>query len=240
MRFKVEFDLKEDEIPKDKNRMILSVFKSVLESYSPEVFHQYYEEGSTKRKDFTFSLNMPECKFNRDTIKIPNKKITLFFSTCSLKTGFLFLNAFIKAKGKKIEYRDIWMTIKNISLIPDIKLDSCSAVFKTSSPIVIREHNKEKNKDWYHDICDEKGFKIFMDNLKTQILEELPESEYDIQDISVNILQNKIVKVKHYAIEIPSNLSTLKINAKPYILKHIYDSGIASLKNAGFGMLTIL
>lgn len=240
MRFKIDLLLDTDEIPKDKNRMVLSFFKSILEKYDEESFRYYYEEGSTKRKQFTFSMYMPNCKFNRETITIPDKKITIFFSTGDLKTGFIFANAFIKAKGKVITYLDLNMKVSNLFIYEDEQILEEVCIFKASSPIVVREHNRDTNKDWYHNLSEKEGMDLFLENLKIQILGDLPEARYDLDDLSVEIMRNKPVKVKHYSIEILSNLATLKIHAKTYILKYLYDTGIGSLKSGGFGMLSLV
>ena len=92
MRYQVIVSLSSDEIPKDKNRMFLSLIKYHITENDKQFFESLYAEGETKRKDFTFSLYMPECEFLMDTIKIPNKKIFLNFSTLiSHKAAYLTL-----------------------------------------------------------------------------------------------------------------------------------------------------
>lgn len=240
MRIQVDLWVERDEIPKDKNRIILSLLKTVLKDYDEDYYQKIYREGGAKRKKFTFALYMPNCKFNKDTITIQDNKITLYFSTGDLKTGLIFANAFIKAKGKNIRYMDFELKINGIHINQDKQINQHICVFKTNSPIAVREHNQENNRDWYHDISTKEGMELFIKNLKVQILEDLPEAKYDIGDLSVELIKNKCVKVKHYSIEILSNLATLKIEAKPYILKYLYDMGVGSLKSGGFGMLNLL
>ena len=64
--------------------------------------------------------------------------------------------------------------------------------------------------------------------------------EYDFKDLKITILKNKIVKVKNYNIVIPSNISILEIQSKPYILDYLYKSGIGSKNAQGFGMVDII
>lgn len=239
MRFKIEIELDKEEIPKDKNRIFISLFKTILKESDKQTYYKLYDVGKTYRKDFTFSLNMPNCIFNKETITIPDKKVGLYFSTSDLSLGISFYNAYIKFIGKEVDYKDIKLKIVNISLINDRVFVSDSAVFRTSSPIVVREHDRDNNKDWYHDLSSLEGFNLFLKSLKDQILESLPESKYDLGDLEVEVLSNKTVKVKHYGIEVLSNLSRLNIKSKPYILNYIYNSGILSFKNSGFGMLVV-
>lgn len=239
MRLKVDLHLNKDEIPKDKNRIFISLFKTILLKSDEEVYRELYESGA-KRKKFTFSLNMPKCKFNRESITIPGKKVSLFFSAADLKLGIVFYNAFIRSKGDVILYKDLELKIVNMSLLKENLFTGDCVVFKTSSPIVVREHHKENNTDWYHSLSDDKGYELFTENLKNQILEDLPESIYDLDELDVKVISNKTVKVKHYGIEVLSNLATLKVTAKPYILSYMLNAGAGNFKNGGFGMLTVV
>ncbi|MBL7574520.1 CRISPR-associated endoribonuclease Cas6 [Peptoniphilus asaccharolyticus DSM 20463] len=240
MRFKIDLLLNKDEILKDKNRIFISLFKTILLESDEQTYHELYDKGKTERKDFTFSINMPKCKFNRETISIPEKKISLFFSAADLKLGIAFYNAFIRAKGKVIKYKDLELKIVNIALHKEVVFTTNSTVFRTSSPIVIREHNKDTNKDWYYDLSTEEGYKLFIESLKNQVLLDLPGSEYDLNEFKVEVISNKTVKVKHYGIEVLSNLATFKVTAKPYILSYMLNAGVGSFKSAGFGMLTVV
>lgn len=240
MRLKIDIDFDKDEIPKDKNRIFISLFKTILMRSDVNLYRKIYGKGNTNRKKFTFALNMHNCKFNRESITIPEKNVSLFFSTADMKLGIAFYNGFVLCKGEEIPYKDVKLKITNITLIKDKVFNNNVEVFKTSSPIVIRKHNKEDNTDWYYDLNSIEGYDLFMDSLRNQLFEELPESKYDLEELKVEVISNKTVKVKHYGIEVLSNLAILKFNAKPYILSHIYNSGLLSFKNAGFGMLAIL
>ena len=101
LRFGIEFILNKDKIQKDKNRVFISFLKNSLESYDKDYYEEFYSEEKNKIKDFTFSLYMGNCKFLRDEILIPDKKINLNFSTYRNEDGILFYNSFINNKDKK-------------------------------------------------------------------------------------------------------------------------------------------
>lgn len=241
LRFCVNISLNSTEIPKDKNRMVLSFLKHNLEKEDKDAFEHLYGKGKSKRKEFTFSSYMRGAVFKRDTIEIPDKEFRLTLSTSDLALGILYYNSLIKSKREVYTYNGVEMSVKSVYMVKEPLFTLNEATFKAISPIVVREH-AGKNKDtYYHNISDEKGFELFTENIKYQLKESFSKEHLkDIEDIQIEILSNKLVKVKHYDIVIPSNLTTLRVKAKPYILERLYASGIGSLKSSGFGLLEVI
>ncbi len=241
MRYKISIAIgPEDTIPKDKNRMVLSFLKHALAESDGNFYDKTYVKGLGARKDFTYSLYMKDAKFLRDTIVVPDRRLILNFSCNDMMMGIQFYNAMIKSVRKEYVYQgEFKLHTERVELAREEIFTSDTAIFKTMSPIVIREHDKSKNKDWFYSIDEDKGRAIFLENLKYQIVNSIPEAAYDIENIEVRIIKNKTVKVKHYGIEILSNICKMEMKAKPYILEYLYKAGIGSMKNTGFGLLTV-
>ncbi|MBC8591059.1 CRISPR-associated endoribonuclease Cas6 [Wansuia hejianensis] len=241
MRFNVELLLEKENISKDKNRMILSLLKHIYESYDKEYYKSLYEKKQNKRKEFTFSLYMPNCKFTREEIIIPDKKIILNFSTGNINHGISFYNAVLKNIRRPYTIKDNSITITKINMNKEKIITDDYAIYSTMSPIVVRKHQGDNKKTWYYSLDEQKGREVFIENLKYQLLEELGEERsLDIDKIGFQIIKNKEVKVKHYGIEVLSNICMIKIQAKPYILDHLYKTGIGSKKSGGFGMVDLV
>lgn len=240
MRYQIVISLDSDEIPKDKNRMFLSFLKHHIAENDKRFFESLYIKGETNRKDFTFSLYMPECEFLRETIRIPNKRICLNFSTHDMSAGIQFYNAMINGRGREYSYKGITMKIEKIELKQEKTFMIESATFKSLSPCVIREHDGKTNKDWFYSLDSKKGRTLFVENARGQILESIKDSSYDLADIRISLIKNKEVTVKHYGIEVLANICMFKMEAKPYILEYFYKAGIGSFKSTGFGMLSSL
>ena len=165
----------------------------------------------------------------------------LNFSTHDVKDAIMFYNAFLQNKGLEYPIKNNTIKLNRISLNKEKTITSDEAIYKTLSPISVREHYGDNKKTWYHSLNDKKGQEIFMDNLKYQLKNEFGEERIlDIEEIELEVLSNKEVKVKHYGIEVLGNISHLKIMAKPYILDYIYKAGIGSQRNAGFGMVDLV
>lgn len=238
MRLKIDLDLEQNLITKDKNRKILSLMKHCLENTNKEYFQKIYSKEDTIKKNFTFSLYMPGCVFEREQIRIDQKKIILIFSTSDMECGINFYNAFLNNRNKQISFGKNNVKISNINIIKEKNILEDEACFKTLSPIVIKEHNGDNKKSWYYSIEDEKGEQLFLENLKRQLYDEFGiERKFDIENIKLEIISNKDVKVKNYGIEVLSNICKFKMFAKSYILDYFYKAGIGSKKSSGFGAL---
>lgn len=241
MRLSLEILIDKERIQKDKNRMIISLIKHSLESYDKDYYESQYKEEVNKVKSFTFSIYMRNCIFEREEIFIPDKKIILNFSTNSMEDSVYFYNSFLNQVGKPYEIKANTMTINKINLIKEKLILDDLYIYKTMSPIVVADHKGNNHETWYYSLNEEKGQEVFIQNLKYQLIEEFSEKRIlDIEEVKFKVLKNKEVKVKHYGIEILSNICTLEIQAKPYILEFLYKSGIGSRRAQGFGMVDLV
>lgn len=239
MRFTVIIQFDRYEIPKDRSRMFLSLIKFWLKKENPELFDKIYGSGATIRKDFTYSLFLGQCTFKKEIIEIPDKRVFLNLSVYDLRLGIHIYNALLKGKGNTYSYKGIAMFISDIQLQKEKTIFTDTALFQTMSPCVVREHNKETNRDWFYSLSETKGQELFIQNIRIQILETFPEAKEDVQELKIKVLKNKEVKVKHYGIEVLANICELEIRAKSYILDYLYKAGAGSLKSTGFGMLKV-
>lgn len=241
MRFNVEIELEKDTLPKDKNRLFLSFFKYIFKSYDENYFNNIYVDNFNRAKDFTWSLYMPDCKFLREDIIIPNKILILNYSTSSIEDGIIFYNSILNNINKPYNIKNNSIIVKKINMVTERIIKSNIINFKTMSPIVVREHGGDNTKTWYYDLNDEKGRELFINNLKYQLLNKFGESrKLDIEEIEFKLINNKTVKVKNYDIEVLGNICKFTLIGKSYLLDYLYKSGIGSKKSSGFGMVDIL
>lgn len=241
MRFSVELALENEVIPKDKNRIILSLLKHSYKSYNKKYYNSLYENEVNKMKSFTFSIYMSNCKFTLDEIVIPDKKMLLNFSTSDMEDGINFYNSFLNERGKVFPVKNNKIRINRINMITEKVIMEEQAIFKTMSPICVREHKGDNKTTWYHSLNELNGQEILMDNLRYQLLNGFSEDRiFDINDLEFEILKNKEVKVKNYGIEVLGNICIIKIKAKPYILEYLYKSGVGSMRSGGFGMVDLI
>jgi CRISPR-associated endoribonuclease Cas6 len=241
MRFRVKFNLSNEIIPKDKNRVILSFLKTAYSKYDMDYYKSLYEENQPKRKSFTFSTYMPQAKFLQDEIIIPSCSFDLEFSSYDNYDSLIFYNSIVGILNKSIDIKGNSITAKNIINLKEKPIFNDYAKFKTLSPISIREHNGDNKTTWYHLLDTQKGKDIFLHNIKIQALDQFGDkAKYDLDDLKLSVIKTKEVRVKHYDIVIPSNLAIIEIQAKPYLLDYFYKAGVCSQRSSGFGMLDLI
>lgn len=231
MRFEVELILNNNIINKDYRRNIISVIKQCL---SEEDYEEIYKER--KVRSFTFSPFLQIDSFSKDKIILKDKKIKLFFSTDSMSDGWILINAFRNKKSKELNFGKDKIIIEKVATLIEKEIKDDIILFKTMSPICIREQLDEK-RSWYHDF-DEKGINILKKNIIHQLKYEFP--RLLLEELKIKSFKMKRTIITNYDIQFPVNLGTLIISGDKRILKKLYESGIGSKTSLGLGMLEIV
>lgn len=242
MRISQELLLSKNRIDKDKNKIIMHIIKLLMEKESTGTFKELYEKNISNPKDLTFSMYLGKgVKFLRDEIEIPSQKIIVNFSTSDPVVGISLYNSFVKHKGLEIPIKNNTILINRINLVKSRPITKEKVRFITKSPLVVRSHNGNNKETYYHSLSKKNGQKVFLENLKHQIKDKYSDiSKNDLEDIKLNILWNKDVKVKHYGIVISSNICEFEIEARTYILEEIYLNGAGGRKSQGFGYIDLV
>lgn len=240
MRFKIELELKNEHLSLDYRPAIISLFKHSLTVYeNGKHFGNYYEVG--KEKPFTFAVGIPSSKFTKEMILVPNRKINITFSTSDIRTGIVFFNALLMQKNKSypLAYENA-MIIKNILIEKEFAIitDTINVTFK--SPLCVREHNKENNKDMYYSY-EKNGFnEAFNEVLKSQIVNSNNLSEGIIEGFSIMPISCKKTVVRHHSQFIEATVGIFSLTGNIALLNYLYTNGIGSRKSSGFGMFEVV
>ena len=236
MRLKIECILENNLVDTSYNRKILSFFKKSLELYDKDIKDNYYKEPC--EKDMSFSCFFPLQKIESDKIYLKENTFKIFITFNSIVDGIHFYNSFVLAKNKRIKFilGDNSFSLKNIIKINEKPILEDIAIFKTLSPIVIRE-KRENEKDWYH-FLDEKGIKILKKNLCYSLKEKF--SLENLEKIEIIPIDIKKTVVNFYNIKFTAAKGTIAIKGDKKILEHFYKSGLGSRRSSGFGLLDII
>ena len=106
MRLELILSLKYPRLPVDNKRIWISFLKDCLAKSGDGRFYKQYFEG-TPTKDYTFSVILPNPKFQENIITFGKNSLKIMFSTDDRKkTGLIFFQAFIQAKGKEFPLPD--------------------------------------------------------------------------------------------------------------------------------------
>lgn len=235
MKILLQFQLKNNKLPIDYRRVILSFFKKALSEIADGKYYEKYY-FKPERRNFSFAVNLPSPKFSKSEITLEENRFRITFSTSDKMTGFVFMSAFIKQKGNPLSapLGNVF-TLTNISQIGDKTTSSNTALVKMLSPLCIREHNRGENKDSYYSVASDN----FEEKANEIIKEQLVNSGFDderVKGFSIKPLNSKKTVVFHYGNYIECSLGEFVLNGDKAIINYLLQSGIGSRKSAGFGL----
>lgn len=236
MRLSIRLKTDNEKVPIEYRRAFLSYLKHHFEKSSKQLYEEMYGDG-VNTKPFTFSVYLPRPVFSREGINIERNELIFNFSTSSYEHGIFLYNSITSSKFKKYPISaDNNIMVDSIQLHRDYPINDNEVIFKTISPFVIRDHNRESNKDLYLTAKDDDFEDKVNGNIKA-MFNTLFNRDTDVKFSSVKL--NKVV-VKHYKLILDSNHGFLKLSGNREDLKIIYDIGIGSRRSEGFGMLEVV
>ncbi len=240
MRLKIELELKNEQLPLDYRPAIMSLFKHSLTVYdNGKHFSTYYETG--KDKPFTFAVGIPSSTFTKEMIIVPNKKINITFSTSDIGTGIVFFNALSMQKNKRypLAYENA-MIVKNISIEKEVAITTSTIDVVFKSPLCVREHNKENNKDIYYSY-EKEGFEEALNKvLEFQIANSNTLPTSILENFSMVPIRCKKTVVRHHSQFVEVTVGIFSLTGNIALLNYLYTNGIGSRKSSGFGLIEII
>ncbi|MCQ4023330.1 MULTISPECIES: CRISPR-associated endoribonuclease Cas6 [unclassified Ruminococcus] len=239
MKLLLKFFTKNNKLPLDYRRVFLSFLKKALsEIANGKYYERYY--FSPERRPFTFALKLPNPIFSSGEITIGKNEFSLTFSTGDSTAGFVFMSAFIAQKGKTFPapFHNAYV-LTDIMKISEPKVTSDSATVKMLSPLCLREHDKEHNKDIYYSSAN-KCFSEKATQILSQQLILAGFSEDMVQSVQLIPVNCKKTVVKHYGCAIECTVGKLVINADKSVINYFLQYGIGSRKSAGFGLAELI
>jgi len=234
MRFEIRCKLEKKVISTDYRRKVLSFFKGSLEEYNKDIKKAIYDDP--KRRNFTFSVYLPVQKIEKDEIYLRNNYIKIFLSVENMMEALHFLNALIGSRGKSFSMGENSFVVEKIHRRKEKEIVRGEAVFRTLSPVVIREVREGKN-SWYHDF-DEKGLEILKKNTLYNLKDKFSKSS--LEEFEIVPIKIKRTVVNFYKSKFPVTLGDFYMKGDKKILNYLYKSGFGSRSSAGFGMLEII
>lgn len=235
MKILLQFKLKNNKLPIDYRRVILSFFKKALSEIADRKYYEKYY-FKPERRNFSFAVNLPNPKFSKSEITLGKNEFRITFSTSDKMTGFVFMSAFIKQKGNNFSapLGNVFI-LTNISQIGDKTASSSTALVKMLSPLCIREHSRDENKNSYYSVASD-NFEEYANKI---IQEQLINSDFDderVKGFSIKPINSKKTVVFHYGNYIECSLGEFVLNGDKAIINYLLQSGIGSRKSAGFGL----
>ncbi len=240
MKIDLEFTLKNNTIPMEYHSFIVSFFKKALELSDPELYQKLYQDGNTQMKSFTYSVFFDKPQFLKDQIILGTKKITIHISDYDIQNALYFTNAFRTFEKQNITFplNNNEMKLTRIMVNPMESLTEDNIIIQMTSPLIVRNHDKETNKDIYLTYQDEK----FEEILKLNIQNTIQKLGYNfvIDDFKITPLKNKKTVVKLYRHAMNASLGLFQLKGNQELLDFLWKAGMGSHRSSGFGNFKII
>lgn len=242
MRLELTFKIENPELPLDNSKLWISFLKNCLSQCHEGIFFERYF-GGHQIKDYTYAVIFSSPRFQKDKIVLENDQIKMLFSSDDKhKTGLIFYQAFIGGKQKRFPLPEgNGIVLKQITQKREKLIMSSKSVFRTvvGGGLVVREHNKENNKDRFLTFQDEGFEKGLCQTLEMQAKEGgFPEGTGE--RVKFKAIKCKKILVKHYYRYVDATCGIFQLEGDPDFLQYLYQAGMGAKHSAGFGLLDVI
>lgn len=239
MRFTFEIALGDTVLPCDYRRKILSFYKTVLSDYEQgKYFDLVYGENAARK--FAFGVILPNPVFRKDSIQLGAPRIKVVLSTTDKSEGIIFFNALLNKKNMTVKVGERKFKLVSIRLLQEPLIKSNSADFKITSPICLRQHEKENNSDYYISVASEEFVSMLKETLTWQLQQYKPGLVKYLEDLALDCTACRKTVVLHYGQYIESTIGVIGLCGEPVLLNAIAKMGLGVRKASGFGLLTLV
>jgi len=241
MRIKIKLELNNNKLPLNYRKLILSLIKELLKN--SEIYKDIFLNSNFK--PYSFSVYLPNPKLQNDLFYLDTKNISIFFSTNDYNLIIELYNNLLSFKHKELIYKDFKYKLQNINLLKEKKINSTEIIIKTLSPILIRDHNKENNKDIYFTFKDNSIDEV--NNILNRNLKDFF-NNYNVNSKDIILFPIKSKKQiiitndhgdnkKNYVF---GNQGIFKLSGEVSQLQFLYNVGLGSKRSYGFGLFEII
>lgn len=236
MRMKLYFNLENNVIDVQYRKSIISWIKHAIQEYDEKLFEQMY--NGNQKKTFCFATILPHPDFQKEKVILDNNQFYIIFSAYNYSYALHLYNSFFSQKNKKFHLNQNSMTLVSMSMIPEKTIITNSIKIKLSSPLVVRNHNRETLKDMYYSYTRDE----FENYLKINISEQLQFENLDLSmldDFKMTPLDARKIVIPVYEKMIECSIGEFELQGKTKLLDYLYKAGIGAKKAMGFGLFEI-
>lgn len=243
MRIKIEFETRNEILPIDYRRKFLSYLKGAIDEYNHDLYAALYGEGHNP-KSFCLSIYFsPKVIITKDEIILHSKRLHATFTTRDVLLGIHLVNALMSRVNKWFPLADSENELKAVSITKteEVTISTNVVHFKILSPLVIRDHDEKKERDWYLTFEDEDFERVWKRNLTTELQNVFRRDvRSDVEALKIKSINLRKTVVKSYGICIACTIGSFTLEGEMYLLDYLYKSGIGSRRSMSFGCVDVV
>ena len=234
MKYILKLELKKPVIRSDYRRTIISFFKKSISSYMDGYFYEELYQSGAKKKSFVWSIAFIKPVFKGELMELAGNEVNMTLKFKDQQTALIYYSSLLMMKNQAFPIGDgNHISLKSIKMISEKEITDDYAVFKVLSPICLKHHYKENNKDRYLTVEDAE----FAIELARKLKEDLPYMEEEIDNLRYDLSGLKKIIVPAYGLKIPVSIGSFIVSGDKKILNHILKTGVGSKRNSGFGLV---
>lgn len=234
MQLRLKFLLAQPFLPKQTDRLFVSFIKKAAKNAG--LFEEMF--GTNRSKTFCFSCYLPNPKYIEDKILLSDCCFSVTFSDYSKPDILRLYNGFLRLKDTFYPVAGLnTMMLESISLDRRVKIRTDAVVIKMLSPLIVRKHDVEKNKDTYLAYSDPEFSAILKKNTE-HLIKKLGLS-FSLDGFSVFPVHCKAVPLRTFSSSTLGNFGLFQLTGSPALLNFLYEAGLGSRRNAGRGKFEI-
>ena len=197
-----------------------------------------YDKSKSIIKTFTYSVYLPGAVFDKDVIKLKETRFKIFFTDADMGQTIEWFNSFQLMRMKKYPLNNNAMKLISIKSQNRKEIVDNELVIKMQSPLIVRQHNADTNKDEYYTYDSAE----FADKVRDNVSIFLQKVNLDIsmEDFSLLPVKGKKVVVNCFGRKIDANIGIYKITGNQELLNILYQSGLGSRRSVGHGKWEVL
>jgi CRISPR-associated endoribonuclease Cas6 len=239
MRLNLVFYAEGGKMPVDYRPYIMSYIKSSLQSTYNDIFDEQYNKDLTKSKSFTLAVVFKDSKISGDEIVFNDEHLSVIFSSFDTSLLLYLYNSFIKKRNVTKRFnKNFAIQLKRLYMVPLKTIEADSVTIKFLSPLLVRQHDRETNKDRYLTFRDP-GFDEQL-NMCVKNLIEQNNIDYR-KEISVKLIpvNAKTALVKNMGLIFNASLGEYTLSGDRQLLNILHKGGLGSRRGQGFGMFYV-
>lgn len=237
-QYKLIFKLEKNWLPKEIDKLLVSFLKASAQSYSQDFYMRLYDKSRSVMKSFTFSYFLPGAEFGKERITLSKDEFSLLFSDADQQELLYFFNAFQFMKHKKYPMNGNSMRLVSIYMQKLNEIKENEIVIKMQSPLIVRNHDSEKNQDTYYTCCSD-GFEqalkenvaIFLDRMGIMLSED---------HFSIQVIKGKKVVVPVFGRNTDASVGIFKLTGSSRLLNILYQAGLGTRRSEGRGKFEVI
>ena len=150
MKYLVRFELKEPTIRVNYREIFISFFKKSISSYMDGYFFDDLYNAGTMKKSLVWSVNFQKPIFKKGEMELAGKDVNMTLKIADSQTALIYYSSMLLMKDKAFPIGDgNELRLRSIKIINESDIVGDYTVFKVFSPICLKQHHSENNKDKY-------------------------------------------------------------------------------------------